>query len=103
MKPEVTISLIKNPIEIEISQNENSPKILKNQLAINEDILREREEVINTLCNEVQQVSEMFQDLSILIHDQREHIDNIETNITQASNYTERCTRQLVASNRYQK
>ena len=68
-----------------------------------ENILREREVDINTLSQEVQEVSEIFQDLAVLVQDQGEHIDNIETNIIQTNNYIKRGERQIIKASRYQK
>ena len=103
MKKEFQIALIENPNKIEIIDNKNlSQEQINNQLKTNELILREREEGINTLYNQVQEVSEIFQDLSILVQDQGTHIDNIETNIMEANKNTEKGNKQLVKAQKYQ-
>ena len=70
---------------------------------VNEDILAEREAGIGTIHKTVNQVAEIFQDLALLVSEQGEQIDNIQTNIEAANMQTQRGVRELAKANRSQK
>ena len=52
---------------------------------------------------QVQEVSEIFQDLALLVDEQGTHIDNIQTNIESAATQTERGVQELHKANKHQK
>mmetsp|Transcript_53342 Transcript_53342/g.122591 ORF Transcript_53342/g.122591 Transcript_53342/m.122591 type:complete len:286 (-) Transcript_53342:477-1334(-) len=72
-------------------------------VALNEDVIAEREQGINNIHRTVNEVSEIFQDLALLVTEQGEHIDNIQTNIESAASQTSRGVRELAKANRSQK
>eukprot|EP00310_Coccolithus_braarudii_P015034 CAMPEP_0183352762 /NCGR_PEP_ID=MMETSP0164_2-20130417/30296_1 /TAXON_ID=221442 /ORGANISM="Coccolithus pelagicus ssp braarudi, Strain PLY182g" /LENGTH=280 /DNA_ID=CAMNT_0025525289 /DNA_START=135 /DNA_END=977 /DNA_ORIENTATION=- len=72
-------------------------------VALNEDVIAERERGINNIHRTVNEVSEIFQDLALLVTEQGEHIDNIQTNIESAAQQTSRGVRELAKANRSQK
>lgn len=65
--------------------------------------IEEREEGIRALESTMLEVNDIFRDLSSIIHDQGEMLDNIESNITVASSNVESGTEQLGKASRYQK
>tara|TARA_B110001452_G_scaffold201436_3_gene171524 strand:- start:807 stop:1145 length:339 start_codon:yes stop_codon:yes gene_type:complete len=76
---------------------------LDNSLLNNETIILERESGINNLARDVEQVSDLFSDLALLVQCQGDHLDNIETNISNSSNNIEGANRQLIKANNYKK
>lgn len=72
-------------------------------VALNEDVIAEREQGINNIHRTVNEVSEIFQDLALLVTEQGDHIDNIQTNIESAAAQTSRGVRELAKANRSQK
>ena len=70
---------------------------------VGERIMEERVVAINQLSSDVQQVSDLFTDMALLVHEQGHHIDNIETNIVNSRNNIEGANRQLVKASRYQR
>lgn len=72
-------------------------------VAVNEGILAEREAGIGNIHKTVNQVAEIFQDLALLVSEQGEQIDNIQTNIEVANMQTQRGVRELTKANRSQK
>ena len=69
----------------------------------NEEIIRSREQEINKLHKGVEEISELFQDMSILVSHQGETIDNIQLNIESANKNTDLANIQLIKANKYQK
>ena len=65
-------------------------------------ILEEREISINRLSSDVVAVSDLFSDLSLLVSQQGESFDNIETNIVDSQHNIERANKQLIKANNYQ-
>ena len=68
----------------------------------NDQIIREREAGLRQINQQVHEVSEIFQDLALLVSEQGEHIDNIQTNIESAANNTARGA-ELARASRYQR
>lgn len=69
----------------------------------NEQIIQSREQEINKLHKGVEEISELFQDMSILVSQQGETIDNIQLNIESANKNTDLANIQLIKANKYQK
>ena len=69
----------------------------------NEKLISERENDINNIAHGVQEISELFQDMSILVRTNGETINNIESNIEFAVNNTQQANTELVKANKYQK
>jgi t-SNARE complex subunit (syntaxin) len=72
------------------------------QELISSNHLQEREQDINKLEHGIQEVSDLFMDMSLLVSYQGEKIDNIETNITSTLSSTNNANKQLVKASRYQ-
>ena len=71
--------------------------------ALNDSIIQEREGGIANIHRTVQEVSEIFQDLALLVDEQGAHIDNIQTNIESAGSQTAKGVQQLAKASRSQK
>ena len=56
-----------------------------------------------TPISQVQEVSEIFQDLALLVDEQGTHIDNIQTNIESANRQTGKGVQQLASASRSQR
>ena len=55
------------------------------------------------LVNEISEVSELFASMSILVNNQGENIDNIETNIVNSNKNIENAKTELIKTNKYEK
>jgi len=69
----------------------------------NEAVLRERERGIAQLNHSVQEVSEIFQDLALLVNEQGQQIDNIQSNIESAGTNVDRGVQELSRAARHQR
>jgi len=69
----------------------------------NEEELKARKEEIIQIERDVVEVAEMFKDLQVLVGEQQEHIDNIETNVISAENHTKAGYSELQQAETYQK
>lgn len=68
-----------------ISQEDDSQRQQQTQIAIEQDVnlvqLREREAALKRLENDIVDVNMIFKDLAVMVHDQGEVIDSIESNV----------------------
>lgn len=69
---------------------------------LNEELLAEREEGINKLTRGVEEISELFQDMSILVSQQGYQIDNIETNINNSLSHVTKANVEFKKAEKYQ-
>lgn len=72
-------------------------------VALNEDIIAEREQGIAQLNHTVHEVAEIFSDMALLVAEQGEHIDNIQTHIESAAYQTNKGVKELAKASRSQK
>lgn len=63
--------------------------------------LREREQDINRLAGGIQEVSDLFTDISLLVSYQGEQIENIETNIQNSFSHIDKANIQLEKAKKY--
>ena len=70
---------------------------------MSEHLITDREREIRNLESGVQEVAELFQDISILVSTQGDQLDNIETNIITTTNNTQQAVLQLDNASRMQK
>ena len=63
--------------------------------------LREREKDINNLSIGVQEISDLFSDMSLLVSHQGNQIDNIETNIQNSFSHIDKANIQLIKAKKY--
>ena len=69
----------------------------------NEEFLAERQLNINKLARGVEEISELFQTISILTSEQGDTIDNIETNINNSLGNINKANLELKKAEKYQK
>lgn len=69
--------------------------LLDNEISFNEAITEEREQGIIEIQQQIGEVSEIFKDLAMLVHDQGTFIDNMDSNIDKAHSATVQGTSQL--------
>jgi len=63
--------------------------------------LRDREQDINRLARGIQEVSDLFTDISLLVSYQGEQIENIETNIQNSFSHIDKANIQLEKAKKY--
>jgi len=63
--------------------------------------LEERERDINNLSRGVQEISDLFSDMSLLVSYQGNQIDNIETNIQNSFSHIDKANIQLIKAKKY--
>jgi t-SNARE complex subunit (syntaxin) len=90
-----------NPFQRE--EEERKHLAVQNELEYNEAIIRDREEGIKEIEKTVKEVNEIFIDLSNLVVEQGEMIDNIESNVEASVVDTSKGTEELVTASKYQK
>lgn len=84
-------------------ENRRQAEMMDEQVDTQAAFIEEREEGIKALESTMLEVNDIFRDLSSIIHDQGQMLDNIESNITVASSHVESGTEQLGKASRYQK
>lgn len=72
------------------------------QELISSNHLQQRQQDINKLAHSVQEVSDLFMDMSLLVSYQGEKIDNIEANIASTLSSTNNANKELLKASRYQ-
>ena len=58
---------------------------------------------INNLCREIEAVHDVFIDIALLVNNQGDQIDNIQTNIETTNTHVEGAKCQLIKAKKYQK
>lgn len=76
---------------------------LESEEAHNEMIIEERDQEITNLVRDIGELNEMFQDVAVLVHDQGQMLDDIETNITRTADRVDAGNQELVMANRHQR
>jgi syntaxin 7 len=69
---------------------------------INENLIVEREREIENIHKGVQEISELFTDMALLVTQQGETINSIQDNIEASANNTEKAVIQLNKAKKYQ-
>jgi len=78
-------------------------QVLQTETDFNESLIREREEGIKDIEKTVKEVHEIFVDLSNLVSEQGEMIDNIESNVETSVDQTSKGVEELRAASKYQR
>ena len=73
------------------------------EIRFNEALIDERDQAITEITGQIGEVHQIFQDLAVLVHDQGEMIDDIESNITRAATQTQDAHVQIVRAERSQR
>jgi syntaxin 7 len=73
------------------------------ELRFNEALIDERDQAITEITGQIGEVHQIFQDLAVLVHDQGEMMDDIESNITRAATQTQDAHVQITRAERSQR
>ncbi|XP_027102132.1 syntaxin-21 isoform X2 [Coffea arabica] len=88
-----TMELENQPFLME--QKRQEVFLLGNEIAFNEAIIEERELGIKEIQDQIEEASEIFKDLAVLVHEQGVVIDDIQTNVEASSGATTQARVQL--------
>ena len=72
-------------------------------LMANDEFIRERDEQMEHLERSMQDVNDIYRDLSVMVHTQGDMLDNIEMNITTSAASVSSATRELGKADKYQR
>jgi len=81
---------------------DNKINIIKN-IELNENLLNERNNAINKICSDVDNVNQIFNDLALLVTQQESNLDNIEQNITNSTIHIEKGKNIIIKINKKDK
>jgi len=73
------------------------------ELRFNEALIEERDQAVTEISGQISEVHQIFQDLAVLVHDQGEMMDDIESNLTRAATRTMDAHTQIVRAERSQR
>eukprot|EP00879_Flechtneria_rotunda_P020743 GHRR01021833.1.p2 GENE.GHRR01021833.1~~GHRR01021833.1.p2 ORF type:complete len:103 (+),score=28.27 GHRR01021833.1:413-721(+) len=74
-----------------------------NTIAFQEALIEERDHGIQEIQRQIGEVNEMFQDLAVLINDQGQQLQTIDTHISSTAERTREGQRELVKAERSQR
>ncbi len=86
--------------ESEVRQRTDELLLASAEIDYQEDLIRQREEGINTIQRDVNTINRLFQDVAVHVTNQGEMLDHIESNVTNARDQTSQANRELTAANR---
>ena len=85
------------------SQQAQEQIAIEGELEHNNAVLEEREEDIREIQHQIGEVTEIFQDLAVLVSEQGELVDDVEANIVSTYDKTEQANAELKKAARHQK
>jgi t-SNARE complex subunit (syntaxin) len=77
--------------------------IAENTIEINDKIIQERESEIETLCKDITNLRDIFQDISLLVTEQGEHVALIADNIENSSEKVNKAKEEILKTERNQR
>jgi pantothenate kinase len=77
--------------------------MLRHKKWTSKDRLNERAEEINEICDDINHINEIYTDLAVIVHYQKDNIDNVEKNANDAKKNTEKGVKHLLQAEKYQK
>jgi len=80
-----------------------SQLLVDNEIEFHDVLIEEREKGIDEIRGQISEVNEIFQDLAVLVADQGEVVNDIESNIVSTHGHTEQATRELAKASKHQK
>jgi len=80
-----------------------SQLLLDNQIDHHDVLIAEREEGIREIQGQIAEVGEIFQDLAVLVHEQGDMVNDIESNIVSSHGHTTQARTELVKAASHQK
>lgn len=72
-------------------------------IEINNELIQEREDAIETLCSDIGNLNDIFKDLSLLVSEQGESVNLIANNIESSMEKTVRARAEIDKASEYQK
>lgn len=72
------------------------------QLIANDKFIQERYDSMERLERTMQDVNDIYRDLSVIVHHQGDKLDSIEMNVTNGMEHVERGTQQLAKAEKHQ-
>lgn len=78
-------------------------QVLQMEEDVDLELIHEREEAIRKLESDIKDVNQIFKELGVLVHEQREGIDSIEQNVEITQHQLEGAATQLDHARKYQK
>lgn len=94
-----------NPEGQELMEAERmeSQLLLDNQIDHHDVLISEREEGIREIQGQIAEVGEIFQDLAVLVNEQGDMVNDIESNIISTHGHTQQAGKELVKAAAHQK
>jgi len=80
-----------------------SQLLLDNQIDHHDVLIAEREEGIREIQGQIAEVGEIFQDLAVLVNEQGDMVNDIESNIISSHDHTQQAGKELVKAASHQK
>ena len=77
--------------------------MLDNQIDHHDVLIAEREEGIREIQGQIAEVGEIFQDLAVLVNEQGDLVNDIESNIISSHGHTQQAGKELVKAASHQK
>jgi hypothetical protein len=87
-------------LESEIRERTDQLLLASAEIDYQEEMIRQRQEGINTIQRDVTTINRLFQDVAVHVSAQGEMLDHIEANVTNARDETERATQELSSASR---
>uniref|UniRef100_A0A131Z143 Syntaxin 7 n=1 Tax=Rhipicephalus appendiculatus TaxID=34631 RepID=A0A131Z143_RHIAP len=91
-----------SPVQAQQPQQQQAQSFAQMDEQINIEMLREREQSIRKLENDIVDVNAIFKDLATLVHDQGDMIDSIEANVESAAVHVEEGVQQVAKARQHQ-
>ncbi|GBG67871.1 hypothetical protein CBR_g990 [Chara braunii] len=76
---------------------------LDTELTFNEAVIEERDQGIREIQHQIVEVNEIFKDLAVLVHEQGQMIEDIETNIENTAGSTTQAVKQVAKASKSQR
>jgi len=80
-----------------------SQLLMDNQIDHHDVLITEREEGIREIQGQIAEVGEIFQDLAVLVNEQGDMVNDIESNIISTHGHTDHARKELVKAASHQK
>lgn len=87
-------------LEAEIRERTDQLLLASAEVDYQEELIRQRQEGINSIQRDVTTINRLFQDVSTHVAAQGEMLDHIEANVTNARDQTSRATQELTSATR---
>jgi len=94
--------LLEMPPSATVAARQES-ELLDPVVAYNEAIIRERDVAMTNISTQIGEVHQIFQDLAVLVHDQGDMVDDIESHVTRAAYKTQEAHTQLRRAEHHQR